>query len=202
MSELERYLGDRDPQELRERLERELEPDAVTDILLERYEQWISEEASMWSAPSREGKYYAGHKRILELMEGVAYAPSAVRNLSVRLARYRDDDTFHWSGFFLSGLINAGPDEEYEILTAHLENPYDMIGYSNRKHITVIGDTAYPGYLMSSGVVVVHGDVTNAGFFMTGGELHILGDEAHISRWWMGGKIYHKGVLIKGDPDE
>lgn len=121
------------------------------------------------------------------------------------------------AGVFLSALIDACPENKITLTLPESEKPLDMLGYRNRKNltingtagkmlghemicgsITVNGDSGImAGSLMQNGTIRINGDAGDElGICMEGGEIHVWGEICGWPDSTAAGKIFHKGILL------
>ena len=106
------------------------------------------------------GSYEQFFKQSLELIRKIKYASADITNFSIALHQFQDgacnkantltvNGFYIKSGFFLSALINNSREDKFTLITDHLEDRMDHLGYRNRKHITVKGNV---GNLVGQGM--------------------------------------------------
>ncbi len=120
-----------------------------------------------------------GPANLSRLVRDISFTSGDITDLSFAFLEHQNDYHFNSNaGFFLSHLVNACPDEEFVIHTAHLESRIASIGIKNTKRIIVRGDVgAHCGALMESGSMIVEGDAGDSiGSFMKGGSIVVLGN--------------------------
>ncbi len=120
------------------------------------------------------------------------------------------------SSYFISELINEGPEEEYRIPTAALGISLPDLGYRNKKTIIIDGPAGdRVGNGMLSGRIIVNGDAgDSAGIGLFGGEIEIRGNAGNNLADLMAGgtvivrrnagsdaasKLVNGRVIIEGD---
>jgi hypothetical protein len=150
-----------------------------------------------------------------DLVEKIGYSSPDVKRFSLALEEFQGEDGFGYkAGIFLSALINAGKSERYTIVTRHLTEELNLIGFMNIKDVTIEGNVGtYAGLLMKDGFLIIEGDsgeMTGAdlvggrivvrqnsksevGEDMMDGEIIVLGDVKSI------GKIKGGTLVIHGD---
>ncbi len=189
MSSLDRYLADREDHEKTEQRDITLESNPTVDDICRRYEEWLEE----LTATSLASDYPNGLKHL----KGLEYAAQEVREFSLRLKQYEDAEYFQDTGLFLSALMNTCSDEEFEILTEHLETQIDYIGYKNTKLVSVSGDVGdRVGEHMASGSITVNGNAGDkVGEEMTSGSIIVNGNAGK----WVGNQMKNGSIMVNGN---
>jgi len=172
-------------------------PDVVADqtlaALLKALRTFLHEEGSPYAAPT--------YKRAVSLAKKLRYSSTDVEKLSLAMAELQDEKGFEvMAGFFLSALINKGPDGCYVLHVNHLKVPLGNLCVNNVKDVTIEGDVGFGlGCEMKKGVIRVEGNADSlTGDGMRGGEIHVDGTVRNLGQDLRGGKIYQAGVLIYG----
>lgn|SRR3990167_5152679 len=167
----------------------------VVAKLVKVYVAWLEEQPSLGFGRA----YQLG----IDKTKHLVYASKDIANLCLRLKDYEQHKEFEWSGLFLSGLINKCKDEEFFLMTEHLDKQISLIGYENTKKIVVQGNTQdHTGGSMSGGSITVKGNAGQyTGSFMNGGVIKVTGTIQQISKHVFGGKIYEKDKLVRGKKD-
>ncbi len=216
------YLKELDEQKVQEESEIQVVGNSSVELLCKTLERWFEEIKRRW--PLREqymvdDKYtYDVKKREGErdydyctnLVKGIEYTSKDVGTFSIRLLEYKSNPWFVFSGMFLSALINNCEEENFEVITRHLEGGsfYGLyqLCYKNTKNVTILG---FGGSSlceeMLSGKVTVNSDVCIDVDEIMNGEIHAEGKNCsllgfHPSMFRRSypckAKIYHKGVLV------
>lgn len=132
----------------------------------------------------------------------IRYSAKDVERFSIALAEFQDEKYFDIKvGLFLSALINKGKDKDYVIHTSHLFKPPNVLGYLNRKNITVNGDVGdWAGQRMKRGTIIVNGNAGGCvggdmrGYGMKGGTILIRQNASYsVGNCMRGGKIILEG---------
>ncbi|MDD5171804.1 MAG: hypothetical protein PHF60_02095 [Candidatus ainarchaeum sp.] len=142
-------------------------------------------------------EYYGKVSKLLGNM-GVRCSSGDVEKFCVALVEFQGEENFEEkAGVFLSALMNHGTDEDYRIVTRHLDRLLGYIGYRNIKNITVEGDVRdMLGNAMEGGRIVVNGNTGHdTAHAIHGGEIHINGDCKGLGDIY-GGMIHQNGKLI------
>ena len=109
------------------------------------------------------------------------YTSKDIEDFSVELLKYKGKKHFEKTGLFLSALINSSKDKEFTILTEHLAQRINFIGYCNKKIVNVKGNVGnYVG-------------LSNKGTISVKGKIKLLSKDAN---YYQTSKIYEKGKLI------
>lgn len=197
--------------------EKEVRPQIVKDKMLKRL---------MGAFKKLRHQHFArdSYNDALELVKGLKCSSAHITNLSIALAELQDDKEFRVNaGLFLSALINSCKEENFTVITKHLVERPDRIGYKSTKSITVHGNIGLgAGEWMHRGNIIIEGDAgalvglwmrggsitingsagEDVGREMTGGEIHLNGGYSSLSEKIYNGDIYHKGKLIVTDGKE
>jgi hypothetical protein len=179
-----------------------LKTDVVRNEALEKI-------AEVWRASdfkpegNRRDEALSFYKEVSSAVRTMGYSPDDVSMFSLMILEFSRERFFEdKAGIFLSALVNCGKGDEYVIHTAHLDG-IGMLGYKNRKKITIEGDAHMIGCEMNGGAITLHGDCINAVSFsgcsnsaqmMRGGTITVHGDWQGYLKELMGGT-----VIIKGD---
>ena len=209
---LREYLKDREAPEERIVSDLHISEDKTVQRMLDLYSDWLKEgQRDSWRSVAKvritldwDQAYWCAKWALEDLLQEVVYDATQVRTFSALISAFQDKERFSLSGVFLSALVELGDEQEYELVTAHLDDPLDWLGYMNIKDMTILGDAGdYLGFAMQAGSVRLLGDAgENVGECMQSGSLWMKGDYACIGSQREGGSIYHKGVLIEVKPDE
>jgi hypothetical protein len=94
----------------------------------------------------------------------VRASASEIRDFSIGIVKYqeiRDGGYFYFlAGVFLSALINTSPDNDFLVVTRHLESRLRYLCYMNTKNVTVQGDIdLFELYPMPKGSLTVDGNI-------------------------------------------
>src|SRR3989338_2341397 len=132
MGSFDKFLKGLGKQEERTVDKIKVEVNPVLEQLVEIYVGWIAEKSLIWAD---------AYKLAVDKTKHLAYSNKDITNLCLRLKSYEQHEWFEWSGLFLSGLINKCKDEEFFLMTEHLDKEINCIGYENTKKIVVQGNT-------------------------------------------------------------
>ena len=192
---LDRYKRRFGPQEKREEGDIVLEPPslAVAEII-RRYDKWLSwlGECEMEDARCIEDAYG---------LQGLKATPKDIFDFSVYLKNFERRKRFEDSGTFISELIRNCPEQHFELMTELLRIQINLIGYRNKKNITVIGDVGeFCCSEMEEGCVVSRGSAGDScGINMLGGVLAVRGNVgSDIAEYMNGGNIVVDGDAAEG----
>src|SRR3989338_10136620 len=160
---LDNYLQELNEQEVQEDKKIKVVRSFVVEKICKRYEQWLN-----------------GHKEYVvakNLVEKLNYSAKDVKDFSIRIKKCESDKWFFCSGIFLSALVNASQESDFEILTEHLIKNLCYLGLYNKKNILVRGNVgSSSGSNMTAGSLIIMGDaelITGNNLF--GGEIIIYG---------------------------
>ena len=151
----------------------------------------------------------------------IDYGKDEITKLSVSLSKYQDKKLFQTiAGIFLSALINLPDENEFVVMTRHIQKPIDLFAWNNTKKITVIGSVGeHVGRNMQGGELLIKGNVERCiGSGMSSGKIIVEGDADYLVGYFSKpsaiielngnyknisgdckGQIFHNGVLIFND---
>ena len=172
MSNLEKYLKLIGKQE-------EVKEEKITVIrnpnlekICRSYEKWLERDEQYWRD---------SYDHALKTFSRKKYTTKDIEDFSVELLKYKGKKHFEKTGLFLSALINSSKDKEFTILTEHLAQRINFIGYCNKKIVNVKGNVGnYVG-------------LSNKGTISVKGKIKLLSKDAN---YYQTSKIYEKGKLI------
>ena len=215
MGSFDKFLKGLGKQEERTTSEIKVEKNPVLEELVEIYAGWLEEKIKLGCGNA--------YQLCLTKTKPLVYTSKDISGLCLRLNKYEHQKQFEWSGLFLSVLINNCKDEEFLLLTDHLDKQINCIGYENTKKIVVQGNTKnytgdsmsdgsievkgntkkYTGYLMSGGSITVKGNTQdNTGFRMSGGSIEVQGNTGQYTGSCMtDGIIKITGTIKQIAPD-
>ncbi len=178
--------------------------------LILSYKEWIhslNDERNI-SSYTNDWRYNSAIKKI----KNWKYASEDITAFSLALTEFQDEKFFHYSGHFISSLINSDFEKTkqtnpYLIITELLQKPkneilnFDQLGFlgvdNNGANISIKGTVgSYLGFGMKKGNIYVKGDVLeHCAYSLEGGTILIDGDCGGFFGVDMSGGI----VQVKGN---
>jgi len=109
-------------------------------------------------------------------------------------------DFEHFTGFYLSALINGSRDKDFKIITNYLSKTINNIGYKNNKNIDVNGNAGYGvGEGMNRGKITINGNAEDwVGNGMKGGDITVNGNTGDV----VGGRMEGGEITINGNAED
>ena len=187
MGSFDKFLAGLGKQEERTVDKIKVEKNPVLEELVKIYAGWIDEKSLIWAD---------AYQLSVTKTKHLAYSSKDISGLCLRLKDHEQHDQFELSGVFLSGLINNCKNDEFLLMTDHLDKQIDCIGYENTKKIVVQGNTQnFTGNGMCGGSITVQGNTKNwTGWEMRGGSIIVTGNTGNDTGCNMhGGNIAVKG---------
>ncbi|VVC00713.1 Tungsten-containing formylmethanofuran dehydrogenase 2 subunit C [uncultured archaeon] len=134
-----------------------------------RFDRW-------WRAGNDSARMDDQYDKALEEIAGRDCTADEIDMFAIGLNKFKDWNG-ETAGYFLSALINSSTEREFTLHVSHLEGKLLMLGYMNRKNVTVYGDCEGVGAGMESGTLVLHGNISrDTGLGMKGGRIVVHGD--------------------------
>ncbi len=208
MAEISDYLNGLADQKAQEELKIQIVENPSVDLICEKYEKWLAESSK---ASFNNLDIY---KCAVKLVKELTYTSKDVKDFSIKMKLYENHPEFICSGFFLAALINESKEENFEIITEHLNKDIYYACYSLKKGtVTIFGNVCMPVPQMEGGCVIVKGDVEDIGGRIKKGKLMVEGNlysgrhfenlELQVEgnfqiepNCYSNVKIYHKGELV------
>ncbi|MBI4918892.1 hypothetical protein HY837_03115 [archaeon] len=205
---LEQYLQSLGQQKQVDEKDLQVTPNPTLDLLCRTFENWLKQGPSCSKAEV--------------MIKELHYTAKDVTDFSVRIKQYEETPGFEINaGEFLSYMINLSPEQDFVVITQHLNKKISRLGTDNNKNITVVGslggETAIgmesgrievqgnsgrcTGDSMRGGILVIRGDVGSRlgahSVNVNGAEIYVEGKKPfRINERTCGAKIYHQGTLI------
>ncbi len=179
MSELEKYLKDLGEQGNQEENKIKIVETPELVKLCAQFGEFLRSKYDTVKKDEDEIKYNLAGVLVRE----INYTAKDVLSFSIKLKEYENRENFsRVTGLFLAALTNNSEEENFNIITEHLSNQFTLLGYENKKNLTILGDTwDGVGFKLRNGKITIMGDVgMNSGSDMTGGELIIEGNAGDL----------------------
>ncbi len=187
------YLGELGEQKFQGESIIQIIENPVVRRICEKYECWLKEDKDRIGRDVGHGNE---HDYCWDLVKDVFYTVKDVFDFSVMLKKYEKQKGFSFTGLFLSALINNSEKNDFKIITSHLYNKIDLVGFFNKKNLTVIGDVGQKAaWSMKGGEIVITGNTgTHTGMGMKAGKLMVEGSTDYSAGAGMqGGKLIING---------
>ncbi len=216
MAEITDYLNGLNEQNVQEESKILVVENPVLDKVFKKYESFLKnglKHSSSYKLVSTESV----HDSLCKKLRGICCSAQDIRNFSFGIKNYESSEVFAASGLFLSVLINKSFEEDFEIVTAHLNKLINCVGYKNEKNVVVNGDLGESagvrqiggslrvkgsvdgsvGSRMTGGKIIVNKDITGlVGYELQGGKIYVKGNTSQcVGLDSKGGKIYFSGKM-------
>ncbi len=196
MSVLNDYLEELSEQEVQDVRQIKVVRNPVLDSICDKFDH--SRELDL--TPKKAEPLSNYYSSILNSLKETNYSSKDIRDFSIFLKEYELLSKLHSvkTGLFLSALINASKEENFEIVISHLNDIINHLGFENKKNVIVIGDAGiFFGAQMREGKLIVKGNAKDfSGAGMYAGEIFVEGSLGNFTGTGMrGGKIYIKTTL-------
>jgi hypothetical protein len=138
---------------------------------------------------------------ILRHIKDIQYTAKDVEKFSIALAEFQGGRYFNErAGYFLSALINNGPESDYVVHTRQLSENIDLLGLKNTKNITLNGNAGqFVGMFMVSGKLIIKGSALwMTGSSLKGGEILIQGNGG----FYLGNQMDDGKIIVEGSTEK
>jgi hypothetical protein len=142
--------------------------------------------------------YGSDYLRAVSLVQRIKCSSNDVTSFSISLAEFQDEKSFsNRAGLFLSALINESKAKNFTIITEHLEQRINLLGFNNRKNIIIQGDAGnWVGSGMKAGTITVQGNTEDwVGAHMEDGTILLQGNTED----WAGIQMEGGTITVQGN---